>query len=87
MDKKLWNVKKIIVYAELVLGAMLIFLGIWYFSNGSLELYPTDEQSGKAEIGAICVLGVGLLMEIAGSLILSRQKRSRSDVPIRKENI
>lgn len=57
----------------------LMMLSLFYYFNGSLEMYPTEEQMEKVRIGATCIL-IGLtILEVTLALslkaIISRIKR------------
>ncbi len=53
----------------IVFAAVLIFAGISYVLNGSLEMYPTAEQQGKAKIGGALITLFGVAVGAAGIII------------------
>lgn len=55
------------------LTAIIIFVGIVYAFNGSLEAFPTEEQQGKARMAAVVIILFGLIIGMVGVLI--RPKR------------
>lgn len=58
----------------IVVAVLLVFGGLFYTVNGSLEMFPTDEQQGKAKIvGAIIAL-IGVAFGAVGIII--KPKRS-----------
>jgi len=50
----------------------LIILDLFYFMNGSLEVYPSEEQNEKINLVTILLLGILMIIEIA--LIFALQK-------------
>lgn len=56
--------KKAILKIGIAATTIILFLGIVYFFNGSLEMYPTQEQMEKAKTGAIVIIFFSLVIDI-----------------------
>ena len=67
-------VLKILKYSLITAAAVIILAGILYAFNGSLEAFPTDEQQGKARIGAGLIIILGVITGAAGLLIKTKRK-------------
>ena len=57
---------KLLIIILMIFAGLIIAFGVFYSLNGSLEMYPTAEQSGKARIGALCIILLGAALEAAG---------------------
>ncbi len=65
---------KILKFVLISLAAVIIVTGIFYAVNGSLEMFPTDEQQEKAAIGAGLIIILGVITGAAGLLIKPKTK-------------
>ena len=72
MKKSILNILICIVFFFFIISVL------WYF-NGSLEMYPTDEQHGKARIaaGLLSVLNaiIGVLLVLLKRKIAKQEKK------------
>ncbi len=53
----------------LVVAALLVFGGLFYAFNGSMEMFPTDEQQGKAKIAGAIIALIGVAFGVVGIII------------------
>lgn len=53
--RKFW---KIVLDILIVLSVCVFLLALCWFLNGSLEMFPTEEQQEKARIGAMLLMAV-----------------------------
>ncbi len=65
---------KILKYSLITTAAGIILAGIFYAVHGSFEMFPTDEQQGKAAIGAGLIIILGVTTGAAGLLIKTKRK-------------
>lgn len=69
------HMKKVILNIGIIIATIVTLLGVLYFFNGSLEMYPTEEQIEKAKIGASVIIMVGLVADIVLIRLASKYKR------------
>ena len=60
---------RILKFILVTIAIMMILMGIFYSLNGSMEMFPTDEQQSKAGIGAMIIIVSGIIIGISGLLI------------------
>jgi hypothetical protein len=63
------TVLKILKFILLLIAVILILTGVMYLYTGSLEMNPTDEQQGKAAIGAFIMIVTGAISGGIGMMI------------------
>lgn len=61
--------KKVICNILLVIVSMIAVSALFYFVNGSLEMYPTEEQQEKVRFASMAVFLICLIMD-AGLIFL-----------------
>lgn len=64
------NILNIIIFITMI----IMIIGIISFFDGSMELYPTDEQLGKSRIISVIIIIICLIVEI----VVVRLKRKLS---------
>ena len=64
---------KVLKVILIVVAIVTIMIGVFYAINGSLEMFPTDEQQTKARIGAIIIIVSGVVLGIVGLLIKTKK--------------
>ena len=82
--------RKVLKILLITVGVAILLAGILWAFNGSLEMFPTEEQIGKAEIGAAFLIILGAMIGGAGLLIKSDRHRgsdrNRSSDSFRKSD-
>ena len=66
---------KILKIILIDVAIVAIFVGVLYAINGPLEMFPTDEQQGKARIGAAIIIVSGVIVGAIGLLIKPKYKK------------
>ena len=66
------KILKIILIDVAIVAIFFFFL---YAINGPLEMFPTDEQQGKARIGAAIIIVSGVIVGAIGLLIKPKYKK------------
>lgn len=56
--------KKGILTAGIVVTTIIMLLGILYFFNGSLEMYPTEEKMESVRISASVIVIISLIVDV-----------------------
>ena len=70
LKKLTTNFLAILVIISMVGVFGFMILSVFYYFNGSLEMYPSEEQMEKARFAATCILGILIILEVILSLIL-----------------
>ena len=65
---------KMITYVFYILTIAVILIGIVLSINGSLEMFPTDEQQGKVRIAGMVLVGLGFVGGVTAMIFKSRKK-------------
>ena len=66
-------IKSVIRILLTITAVLLIFIGVYFLLHGSLEAYPTDEQTGKSVIASVVLIILGLLLGLS-SLLFRKAK-------------
>ena len=69
--------KKWILNVLIIFISIIILISIFYFFNGSLEMYPTEEQKEKVKIVSSIIGSICLIVDI----ILIRLKTMHLGTP------
>lgn len=68
--------KKVRCNILLVIVSMIAVLALFYFMNGSLEMYPTEDQQGKVRIASMTVFFICLIID-AGLIFLKAKSAGK----------
>ncbi len=66
------NLIKAGIYVVLAVSIVIQILGVLYFFNGSLEMFPTDEAHEKARFAALLLVCSPIIIEFIGWRILKK---------------
>ena len=58
----------------ILIAALLIIAGAFMLINGSLEMYPTSEQQGKAHIAGAVLALIGIMISIITCISWKKKK-------------
>lgn len=67
--------KKAMLILLTVIAGVVLSVGVFMLINGSLEAFPTSEQTEKARICGMCIAVVGALTEAVAVIALCKMKR------------
>ena len=67
---------KMITYVFYFMTIAVILIGIVVSINGSLEMFPTDEQQGKARIAGMILVGLGFVAGVTAMVFKNRKEES-----------
>lgn len=56
--------KRVFLDLGIVLISIMILMEIFYFFNGSLEAYPTEEQNEKVKIVAFIIMLISFIIDM-----------------------
>ncbi len=69
-----YKIIKLVVTVLIVIIFVFIILSVLYLFNGSFELYPTDEQTGKINLSMVSLITMFVIIEIFLFVIRKRTK-------------
>lgn len=68
-NRKIASVLVIFINIFMVFIFVLMILALLYFFNGSLEMFPTEEQMEKVKIVAVFMMAISVVVELILALI------------------
>ncbi len=75
--KNLKRLLSIISILVMFVSILVLIFGIWYYSIGSQESFPTGEQKEKAAIAAVFLIVLGLLGTVFGLFVYRKVRKIR----------
>lgn len=69
------KIKNILCCLLAVLSIVILFIGIFMIINGSFEMFPTEEQMGKAHLVGGIVFAVGVVLESASVMLFYKNNK------------
>ncbi|MBR3635501.1 MAG: hypothetical protein IKN47_04830 [Lachnospiraceae bacterium] len=67
--------KKIILYFVFIIATVLMLAGLFIIFKGSFEMFPTEEQTGKAIILGVIIALSGTLINAASIFVYKNMDR------------
>ena len=69
------TIKNIAIVFLMVLAGIMLFVGISFLINGSLEAFPTEEQIEKVQLCGCLFTVVGLVIESISAIVLYKNNK------------